>query len=177
MPVPYDQAHVRRDGSVWRRLGGLTLCEVCGVQHRCDLTQALETLAGQKTARVVIGQCAGFLPVLSFQDFTGLEGRFNTFRRGQGWANRVTPSGRVALFDLTGRALLGVARIEGVHVGPLGELLGEHAAMNHLMKARPEQEAPELLHRVLRRLYGNTYAAASEMFSVLSLSMEEDGCT
>jgi hypothetical protein len=176
MPVPYDQAQVRRSDNVWRRQGGLTLCEVCGVQHRCDLTQALDVMAHQKSARVLIGQCAGYLPVISFKDSTGLTGSFNTFRRGSGWANRVVLGGRVGIFDLTGRAMLGTARVEGVHTGSLGELLTAHAAMNHLMKPWPEAETPELLHRVLRRLYGNSYAAASEPFSVISLSLEEDEC-
>jgi hypothetical protein len=174
MPVPYDQTHVRRSDTVWRRLGGMTLCEVCGVQHDCDLTQALDTLAYQKSARVLIGQCAGFLPVMSFKDRTGLTGSFNTFRRGSGWANRVVLGGRVGLFDLTGKELLGTARVENVHTGPLGDLLEDHAAMNHLMKVWPEHQAPELLHRVLRRLYGNSYAAASEPYSVISLCMEEE---
>jgi hypothetical protein len=173
MATPYDQAYVRRDGAKWKRLAGLPLCEVCGVQSTCTLTQALNTLAGQKAARVQVGECAGFMPVISFQDPTGIFGRFNTFRRGRGWANRVVQGQRVALFDMAGRGLLGTAEVEIVEHAPLGELLEAHAPMNHLMKSKPEHEASALLHRVLKRLYGNTYAAASETFSVIGMKMEE----
>lgn len=173
MATPYDQAHVRRDGQAYRRLGGSSLCEVCGVQATCTLKDALTTLARHKAAENNIVRCGGYMPVISFQDPTGIYGTFNTFRRGRGWANRVMPDQRVALFDLAGKALLGTAVIEMVEAAPLGEMLERFAAMNHLMKVREEHEAPELLHRVLKRLYGNTYAAASEVYSVIGMRMEE----
>lgn len=173
MAAPYDQALVRREGFGWKRIGGQTLCEVCGAQHRCDLTRALTTLAQHKGATAGISQCDAYLPVISFQDCAGIEGSFNTFRRGKGWANRVAPGQRVALFDLAGKALLGTAMVDVVDSGPLGEMLDIHAPMNHLMKVRQPHEAPLLLLRVLRRLYGNTYAAASAPFSVIGLRMEE----
>lgn len=41
--------------------------------------------------------------------------------------------------------------------------------MNHLMKGTDEATAPERLHRVLRQLYGNAYAAAEVMFTVVEM--------
>lgn len=172
MAKPYDQTHVRRDGLVWKRIGGQSLCGVCGALPDCNLSQALRTLGGQKNATVLVERCGGYLPVVSFQDCTGLEGRFNTFRRGRGWANRVVLSGRVGIFDLAGKTMIGTARVERVESGPLGEMLAAYASMNHLMKAWPVQQTPALLHKVLRRLYGNTYASESAEFSVIEMQME-----
>ena len=175
---PFDQMLVRRSGRVWRRQGGLPLCEVCGQHEGCDLRAALSTLGAARRATVMVSECGAFMPVVGFQDTTGLDREeFNTFRRGRGWANRVFAGCRVALCDIGAGRLIGTAVVTDVHVAPLGELLGQHAATNHLMLAVEEARAPEELHRVLRRLYGTTYAAASQEFSVIALRRERDDRT
>lgn len=173
MGTPYDQALVRRDGQVWKRHGQRPLCEVCGIQHNCALKQALTVLAKQRNAEAVIPKCGVYMPVISFQDRTGIDGHFNTFRRGRGWSNRLLFGQRVAVFDLFGKALLGTATVGVLEVGPLDEMLAAHAASNHLMKAQPGREAPALLHQVLRRLYGNNYAGLDMTYSVIGLNMED----
>jgi len=173
MPAAFDQALVRRAGNVWRRQGGLPLCDVCGVKAGCQLHTGLATLGEVQRARVTIPECGTFVPVVGFTDPRGLDGEFNTFRRGQGWAKRAVIGGRVGLYDLAAGAMVGFARVEGIHVGVLGELLQERGAANHLMKTVPEERAPEELHRVLRRAYGTTYAAASETFCVIEMRREE----
>lgn len=155
--VAFDQAWVRRKGKEWIRHGGKALCEVCGAQDDC----------AQRVTEPVA--CGLYVPVISFKDATGLCGAFNTFRRGAGWGNRLKLGQTVALWNLAAGERVGTARVDGIHIADLGDLLGRLAAMNHLMKASDERTAPERLHRILRQLYGSTYAAASEKFTVVEL--------
>ncbi len=165
----FDQQLVRRDGNSWKRQGGLSLCEVCGLQEACSLPSAMRVMGSTKRANIVVQGCGEYVPVLGFQDRTGLYGFFNTFRRGMGWARRVTEGGQVGLYDMTADVLLGYAVVSSVHIAPLGTLLTAHASANHLMRHLPEREAPELLHKILVRLYGKTYAALDQEFSVVYL--------
>lgn len=169
MPAPFDQALVRRAATVWRRQGGLSLCDVCGARTECQLRTALDNLGETRKAKIVVAECGTYVPVIGFQNRTGLENRFNTFRRGQGWARRTVVGGRVGLFDLSAGEMIGFARVEAAHVGVLGDLLASKSATNHLMKMVEPAAAPDELQKVLRRAYGTTYAAPTETFCVIEL--------
>lgn len=169
----YDQALVRRVGNVWRRLGGVPLCEVCARQPVCDLRKAIETMGASRKAKIMVQECGAYIPVISFQDPTGLEGRFNTFRRGGGWGKRVQPGDRVALFDMTGKCLIGFARVTASHIGVLRDLLRDHAHNNHLMKTKPAEQSAILLSIVLLRLYGRSYGNQDQEFSVVEMELED----
>jgi hypothetical protein len=171
----FDQGFVRRNGKVWYRRGGKVLCEVCGVHDTCELRSALVNLGAWRLATVAVEECGIYVPVLGFQDRSGLEGSFNTFRRGRGWANRLELGCRVALHDLAADRLLGRATVTGIHYGPLGGLLRDFAADNHLMRGLSAIEAPGRLHAVLRRLYGTNYAGVDCEFSVIELACGEEG--
>jgi hypothetical protein len=173
VPTAYDQALVRRAGDVWHRQSGLPLCDVCGAKDNCQLRSGLATLGKVQRAKVMISTCGTFVPVMGFQDAVGLEGEFNTFRKGLGWARRTQPGLRVGLYDLKGETMIGFARVEAIIEGALGDLLRSHGAFNHLMKAVPAGDAPEALHKALRRAYGTTYAAATVEFCVIEMRREE----
>jgi len=173
VPTAYDQALVRRTGDVWIRQGGLPLCDVCGVKDACQLRSGLATLGRARRARVMIPECGTFVPVIGFTDPTGTEGEFNTFRKGLGWARRVTVGGRIGLYDLKGDVMIGFARVVAIDSGALGSLLRSHGAFNHLMKTVPVDEVPAQLEKVLRRAYGTTYAALTAEFCVIEMRREE----
>ena len=61
------------------------------------------------------------------------------------------------------------ARVTEAYEGELGELLAQHASCNHLMRDQPVAETPDLLGKILIKLYGRTDAAAVETYSVLYL--------
>jgi hypothetical protein len=168
----FDQALVRRNGRVWIRQGNLPLCDVCGNKDACRLRSALGALGKAQRAKVMIPECGAFMPVIGFTETRGLEDGFNTFRRGLGWARRVMVGQRVGLYDLKADQMFGQAVVENVISGPLEELLSIHASRNHLMKGLPEEVTSEALHRLLRRLYGTTYAGLAETFTVLELRRE-----
>lgn len=168
----FDQALVRRVGKVWRRLGGQPLCEVCASHSFCELRQALMSIGASRSAKVTVSECGSYIPVISFQDMTGIEGVFNTFRRGAGWGRRVQVGDRVAIYDLTSNGLCGIAKVSGVYVGPLADMLSRHAAGNHLMKGKPSGEVEPLLAMIIRRLYGKNYGALDQEFSVIEFVME-----
>lgn len=161
MGALFDQAWVRRKGKVWVRHGQLPLCEVCAARQDCSARADTPT------------QCASFVPVLSFKDESGLEGEFNTFRRGRGWANRLLLGQVVGLFALTSGRIIGRAVVDGLHVSALGDLLDRLAASNHLMKGSEAASAVERLHRVLRALYGVNHAAFDAVFTVVEVRRVE----
>jgi hypothetical protein len=172
MTTPYDQAKVRRTDKTWKRLGAANLCEVCGSNEECTLRTALVNLASHRRARITIGECGIYKPTISFQDLTGVEGSFNTFRRGQGWFNRLIVGQAVGLLDSSKLRLFADATVESIECGPLSDMLEAHAAMNHLMKSQPEHRAIQKLHKVLQTIYGKNYAGLHTRFTVVGLRME-----
>lgn len=172
MPAPFDQALVRKSGRIWRRQGGQSLCEVCGANDGCPLRSALQNLSDTRLAKIVVAECGTYVPVISFQDRLGLDGEFNTFRRGRGWFNRVVPGGRVGLYDLGANEMVGFARVTGTHVGLLGDLLPLKGRANHMMKVVPPEQVEEALQKVLYRAYGKTYAAPAAEFCVIEMRRE-----
>lgn len=132
----------------------------------CKLRAALPALGDLQHAHLSVDQCGSFVPVISFKDRTGLDQRFNTFRKGRGWANRVILDQCVGLYDTTANEMLGFAQVVSIHVGPLAGLL-VHAPQNHLMKHLPPPETSSALHKILAQLYGRTYAGLDRDFCVI----------
>jgi hypothetical protein len=169
MAQKFDQALVRRAGEVWRRLGGQSLCDVCGVSQVCELRAGLDNLGEPYRAKVSMHECGVYVPVIAFQSEEGTDSTFNTFRRGLGWSRRLLRGQKVLLHKLGAEEPYGEAVVSEIHEGVLDDLLISHAHENHLMKGTEAETSPSRLHKVLIRLYGKTYAAASETFCVVRL--------
>lgn len=168
MPAKFDQALVRRTGRGWKRQGGLPLCGVCGLQNTCQVPGSFLALAEALGATAQVVECRSYRPVIGFADRAGLQGvRFNTFRRGKGWFNRAPAGTVVGLYDLAADDLFAVARVIEAHAAPLGDLLPVHAHENHLMLARAPGDPVAKLAAELVKLYGRTYAALDQEYSVL----------
>lgn len=154
----YDQRWIRRHGNGFRSASGKhAICGACGDAPRCALPR-------------VQSACDVFLPVVSFTDGAGLYvGTFNTFRRGPGWHRRLAVGARVRLFVTSVEEFVGEARVAETHLGPLGPLLGRHAAMNHLLIEANHADADVRLLKILIRLYGRNYTQPNAPFSVIYL--------
>jgi hypothetical protein len=173
---PFDQRFIRNGDEGYVSVSSnVPICSVCGLNGECD------TLAGltyTKHARGIIARvitCQQYVPVISFKELIGTEGHFNTFRRGMGWARRIASDKRVRLFDLSESAPSREAVVTQVVSGPLGSLLPLHAKYNHLMLGSDPYTATERLSRVLVRLYGKTYAALDQIFTVIYMEPPSSG--
>lgn len=163
--MKYDQRNVRREEDQFRILGANNLCDACGANERCALALALSS---------PVTRCTHYLPVIGFKSSKGLDRLSNTFRRGAGIFNRVREGMRVGLFvdDRQGERLVGHGVVTARYLAPLGELLDQHAAINHLFVDQRPQQAPALLKRVLEQMYGRNYASDDTRFSAVYVQPE-----
>lgn len=163
----YDQGFVRRSADGWRMLGTKSICDSCGDRGICSVPQGLRYLAAAKSVDTKVTSCAVYVPVISFQDQTGLDGTCNTFRRGLGWQRRLVVGQRIGLLNLATNERLRDVRVAEVHGGKLGTLLDDHAAMNHMLRGGNYPDAAARLMNILIKLYGRNHAALDAEFSVV----------
>lgn len=132
------------------------LCEACGNCEGCSIQ------------RDDVIRCTDYQPVVAFKSFDGTEDRFNTFRLGGAWFNRVKAGQSVGLINREG-IKVGEAVVEAVHCGEKEEMLQAHAAANHLILAKPDCKPVTELKRLLRNLYGPNFLAKAELMTVIYL--------
>lgn len=131
------------------------LCFHCGIGFEaCKIQSQVATRNLQLGIEAPVKRCGDFRPVLGFRPpFLGLESRFNTFRLGAGWGNRLIEGRLVVLADGRNGDHLGVARVESFEVGPLRDMLRRHATTNHMMLEESDDHVRKLAG-VLRSHYG-----------------------
>jgi hypothetical protein len=130
---------------------GLSMCDFCDRRSfDCDKP------AVQKG-------CGDIVPALFFNDHTGLNGRFSTFRASAIWYDRAAALMQshktVALLDSETLERIGRARIRNAHRGPFWALMELHAHTNHLFKDQhlPPPEARDKLTAWVKSNMGSRY--------------------
>lgn len=172
----YDQRWIRREGDVYRSAAStVSLCGVCGSHDRCNIRRALSYSLDTWGVTAPVQKCGVFVPVISFRDDTGLTRTFNTFRRGTASHRRMPVGTQVRLYAMDAQAFVGKGRVVESHVGKLGGLLDDHAALNHILRDGDHADASVRLHKILVVLYGKNYAALSEDFSVIYVEVDKNG--
>ena len=152
----YDQRWVARSEEGFRARSG-SLCLPCGANTTCPIRSD-----NTRTCNV-------YSPVIAFKEMTGLNRLSNTFRRGPGWFRRLKPRDRVRLFLSDEEEFLGRSMVMETHVGSLGSLLENHAAMNHTIIDQNAADAETRLLKVLIKLYGKNYSMPDQIYSVIYL--------
>jgi hypothetical protein len=166
--APYDQRFVRRLEDRFRTASSaVSLCSVCGDAPRCHIKRGMDFQSASWAVESTVSACGVFMPVLTFKDDTGLSRTFNTFRRGPGWYRRVNKGTRVRFYATYIDDFVGEGQVVEQFRGPLGHMLEQHAAMNHLMRDLNAPDASAQLQRILIALYGRNYAAPDAEYSVI----------
>lgn len=162
---PYDQRFVRRDAAgflIYSR--NHSLCMACGNKPRCSIKEA---------AMSIVTRCKWFQPVVSFSTTIGINGVFNTFRRGVGIYNRLNVGDIVRLYATDICEFVGEVQVEEKFTDLLLNLLGRHAAMNHILRDGNYPDADMRLHKILVTLYGRSYASVDSAYSVIYIRMKD----
>ncbi len=149
-----------------------TLCERCCLQLSCKTLKTLRDLTEREGAVAGVERCDSFVVGLRFIDKTGTDlPRFNTFRFGKAWSERVWPGNQVGLIDGDGR-LYGTATVAAVRVLEKDAALRRFARQNHLMLPikQTRAEAAERLRKTLRNLYGQLVVSNNTHITVIELA-------
>lgn len=99
----------------------------------------------------------------------GLEGTFNTFRLGSGWAERCKPSDVVDIIDARSKRVLKQATVLRVFVGTLSEVAQLHAQWAHNWKDHPEDRRASLLVESMKKRYPPNRVRDDSIVSVIYL--------
>lgn len=102
----------------------------------------------------------------------GFESFFNTFRLGTAWSKRVQVGERVLLMDNKLHTVFGAAEVAAIHVGKLGEMAAQHAALNHNQLGK-EDAAGRLIEGTIRR-YGPHRTNVDKKYTVIYLRRVDD---
>lgn len=150
-----------------RKAVGEVLCDYCGANMSCE--------------RPPIFACQNFTAPLLFQDTSGTEGNFSTFRSGLSWSKRLKPGKVVGL--VRGRkekSTYGFAVVARIHTGMFVDMMSRYAETNHLMIAENlrGEEAAERLTKVVRQIYGPKIIKSDDMpctiISLVRLSKDRE---
>lgn len=150
------------------------ICNHCAIA-KCKLRNYVRR-APRDQAVVKVTSCGMFLPTLGFSVLAGLDSeRWNTIRIGGAWAERLYPGREVAIADTKNGVILGTATVFKTVSGLLGELLEDHARLNHAILAEieeskiTEREAPARLLRILKNANGSNIADENRKASAVYL--------
>jgi hypothetical protein len=145
------------------------LCNHCGYQAKCKQRKALERLNAKHAWALGLRNCRDFVPPLVFRDPKGTEGKFNTFRIGSTWVDRVGFGSVVALIDKGGN-IYGHAAVDEVFCGDLDAMLDTHAHKNHMVLDETDAGvAREKLLGVLKNAFGSNWLFDGRPMSVIYL--------
>lgn len=105
----------------------------------------------------------------------GMNGEFNTFRKGRALAMKLAVQDVVTLRDAKTKIDFGSAEVLSIETGTAQEMLRSHACRNHTELANDDAEgAPERLFKVLRRIYrGPKYFLPTTTVTVVYLKRIE----
>lgn len=144
----------------------LSLCETCA-NDDCIMKKLLaRSEVNSAGAIVTIKTCMSFMPTIFFQDSSGTEGSFNTFRLAGAWAKRVKPGDVVGLARKPG-GVYGRAQVTDVHFGIFKALAKRHSRFNHLAIAAKCDSADFDLKSAMERAYGKNRFDLASAVSVL----------
>jgi hypothetical protein len=147
-----------------------SLCEQCGRQPDCTIWRSVSRITAEGTAIVPIKVCRDFIPFLPFASERGLKlPRYNTFRMGAAFYQRLFPGLRVILLNSTRREAIGIAQVESLHVGTLREMSEKHSAFNHMLIGHPHHSPSERMFEVLRKSYGKLFVDWDRQTTVIYL--------
>ena len=132
-----------------------------------------------KTIKIKVGECQLMVPPIAFIDPSGTEAKFNTIRLGGAWAGRLSIGQTVGLVRAKDSEVYGFARVIGVDVCDLDEVIGDHAHRNHTVLHLPREQARSAIAKTLPKIYG-AYITPDAVFSVIYLeradgALAEDG--
>lgn len=130
------------------------LCDYCGYKE-CSLGLIVAKLKVNRfNARTAVLSCKSFIPVITFQDASGMVSDFNTFRLGRAWFSRVAV-GVVVQLRKTDGADIGRATVTAVHGGVFTEMDKEFGIDNHIaLQAACDGDAEFSLADVMKAVYG-----------------------
>lgn len=150
------------------------LCDYCAWKREapgypaCSIFEQVREVQ-KKGAVPMIRVCAQYQPVITFQKTGGLEGRFNTFRLGVAWFNRLTPGVVVGMANAKDDAIFGKARVIEVIHGPYEEMIDKHAYKNHLLVGLEPEDAAAKMKEIIPKSYGPLVVARASVLSVIYL--------
>lgn len=147
-----------------------SLCVRCSINQDCKINKKARLLAKEK-AVIKIVECKDYVWPIVFRDTTGTDAKFNTFRMGKAWSERLKIGDRVGLIDKENQ-LYGIAIVENVHLFAKEKALVEHGSKNHLMLEEDEANAPKVLAKVLRNSYGGLVYGNNDLISVIYFTRE-----
>ena len=172
----YDQRWVRSSPEGYRLANGsAVLCHACGARDSCFVRRGADYLMESRGIELSVAVCPEFLPVITFDDDTGLDATFNTFRRGPGWFRRLKIDTRVRFYSKELETFVGSGRVVEAHCAPLSEMLERHASFNHLLRDGNYADADARLQAILVRLYGRNYAKPDVEYSVIYIEPQPVG--
>lgn len=137
------------------------LCNFCGWQEKeagydeCEKYKKLKRYESEGIA-IAVRNCDVYQPILTFRPPLGYyKGKFNTFRLGSAWYNRISVGTVCALYDTSKNEIFGKAVVEEVHHGDLEEMCEDHAHRNHLFLKTDPDEATERMLGAINKAYGH----------------------
>jgi hypothetical protein len=142
------------------------LCNFCGFDD-CSIRAIHDRLRENKFgAKLRIITCKTFIPVLEFRQPLGLQGSFNTFRLGGGWAKRLVPE---QVVSLSGPSLVASARVREVHLGTFNEMNARFGPQNHMMIHATKEKLDWSLDKIMLSNYGPRVFNPEGPVSVIAL--------
>ncbi len=140
------------------------LCNFCawrdkhGELQACPKHRVLKRYA-KGGVGLLVRTCETYQPILTFRITKamqgGFESKFNTFRLGSTWYNRVSPGNIVGLFDVGRKEIFGKATVMATYNGDMEEMCFDHAHLNHLFIGVEQEEAAERMELAMRNAYGH----------------------
>lgn len=144
------------------------LCNHCALQDTCEIKRDMDQIQATHYVALSVRSCAHFRPLLGFAPpLKGFTGRFNSFRMGRAWSERVKPGKVIGLLDTKTQQIFGSAHVVGVDHGPLDAMLELHAAENHYIKATEHPNPEQELFRIMRNLIGTGFVRLERDASVV----------
>lgn len=135
----------------------------------------MEQIQATHSIRLGVRSCGHFRPVLGFAPpLNGFTGRFNTFRMGLAWVDRVRNGTIITLYDNKAREIFGSARVVDASYGPLERMLELHAAENHHIKASGHPQPERELFRIMRNLIGTSFVKLDRQTSVVIMERVDE---
>ena len=103
----------------------------------------------------MIRACHSYQPIISFRPrLIGFSGRFNTFRIGNAWYQRLMPGVVVGLMNTQNSEVFARAVVERIEVGSFSQMCKEHASNNHMLLGMEPVAAGKKMEEILRQMYG-----------------------
>ena len=141
------------------------LCDRCSANPACKIKSKPKRI---KEITAIIAECSSYQWPIAFRDALGTDDHFNTMRMGKAWYNRISVGDSVGLIDKEGK-VFGNANVERKDLMKKEEAMWSHGYRNHLMIGRTQEEAANLMPKILRNSYGNIVYTNNHEVSIIYL--------